>query len=153
VADRIPAWLPDWAQAVAAWMMEPIVLTVLASASVLLFVLSVIGLPLILARMPTDFFSRPERRRLRLDERRRPFWFVVLRTLKNALGSVLLVLGLVMLVLPGQGLITIFVALFLLDFPGKRRLQRWIVSRPAVHRTVNAIRRRTGRPPLELPQH
>jgi hypothetical protein len=153
VVDRIPAWLPDWAQAVAAWMMEPIVLTVLASASVLLFVLSMVGLPVVLARMPTDFFSRPERRRLRLDERQRPFWFVVLRTLKNALGSVLLVLGLVMLVVPGQGLITIFVALFLLDFPGKRRLQRWIVSRPAVHRPVNAIRRRTGRPPLELPQH
>lgn len=151
VADVIPAWLPDWAQAIAGWMVQPIVLTVLVSASVLLFALSLIGLPVALTRMPTDFFSRPERRRLRLAERERPFWFVVLRTLKNALGGVLLVLGLVMLIVPGQGLITIFVALFLLDFPGKRRLQRWVISRPAVHRPVNALRRRTGRPPLELP--
>lgn len=144
-------WLPHWAQAVSAWILQPVVLTLLAAASVLLFALSLIGLPIVLTRMPTDFFSRPERRRLRLDERRRPFWFVVLRTLKNALGAVLLVLGLAMLVMPGQGLITIFVALFLLDFPGKRRLQRRIISHPAVHRPVNALRRRRGRPALELP--
>lgn len=151
VTDRFPPWLPDWVQAVAGWMLQPIVLTVLASTSVVLFVLSVIGLPLILTRMPTDLFSRPERRRLELAERDRPFRFVVLRGLKNALGVVLLLLGLLMLVVPGQGLITIFVALFLLDFPGKRRLQRWAISRPVVHRPVNALRRRAGRPALELP--
>ena len=151
LSDRLPAWLPDWAQTVTAWILQPIVLAFLVSTSVLLFVLSLVGLPLVLQRMPTDFFSRPERRRLRLAERRRPFWFIVLRTLKNALGCVLLALGLLMLFVPGQGLLTIFVALFLIDFPGKRRLQRWVISRPAVHRPVNALRRRTGRPPLELP--
>lgn len=126
-------------------------LTLLVSTSVLLFALSLIGLPLFLTHMPTDFFTRPERRRLRLADRKRPFWFIVLRSLKNALGAVLVVLGLVMLVVPGQGLLTVFAALFLLDFPGKRWLQRWAISRPAVHRPVNALRRRTGRPPLELP--
>jgi hypothetical protein len=151
VSDRFPAWLPDWAQAAVDWVLQPIVLTLLISTSVVLFLLSLIGLPLILTRMPTDFFSRPERRRLKLAERKRPFWFVVFRSLKNALGSILLLLGLIMLVVPGQGLVTIFVALFLLDFPGKRRLQRWIISRRVVHRPVNALRRRAGRLPLELP--
>jgi hypothetical protein len=151
VSERLPPWLPDWVQAVAAWLLQPIVLTLLVSTSVLLFALSLIGLPLVLTRMPADFFPRPERRHLRLAERRRPFWFVVLRSLKNALGGVLLVLGLLMLFVPGQGLLTMFVALFLLDFPGKRRLQRWVISRPVVHRPVNALRRRAHRPPLELP--
>jgi hypothetical protein len=151
VTDRFPPWLPEWVQAVAGWMLQPLVLTVLVSTSAVLFVLSVIGLPMILTRMPTDFFSRPERRRLQLAERDRAFRFVVLRGLKNALGGVLLLLGLLMLVVPGQGLVTIFVALFLLDFPGKRRLQRWIISRLVVHRPVNALRRRAGRPALELP--
>ena len=132
-------------------MLQPLVLTLFVSISVLLFVLSLIGLPLALTRMPADFFSRPERRRLKLAERKRPFWFVVLRSLKNALGGILLVLGLLMLFVPGQGLLTIFVALFLLDFPGKHRLQRWVISRPAVHRPVNALRRRARRPPLQLP--
>ena len=147
----MPPWLPDWVQAVAAWLLQPVVLTLLVSTSVLLFALSLIGLPLVLTRMPADFFSRPERRHLRLAERRRPFWFVVLRSLKNALGSVLLVLGLLMLFVPGQGLLSILVALILMDFPGKRRLQRWVISRPAVHRPLNALRRRAGRPPFALP--
>jgi hypothetical protein len=143
--------VPAWAQDFTAWLLQPLVLTLLVGTSVLLFVLSLIGLPMVLTRMPADFFSRPERRRLKLSERRRPFWFIVLRTLKNALGGLLVALGLLMLFVPGQGLLTIFMALFLLDFPGKRRLQRWVISRPAVHRPVNALRRRAGRPPLELP--
>lgn len=151
---HVPEWLllllPDWVLALTTWLLQPLVLTVLVGSSGLLFVLSMIGLPLALTRMPTDFFSRPERRRITLAERRRPFWFVVLRGLKNGLGGLLLLLGVVMLVVPGQGLLTVFAALFLLDFPGKRRLQRWIISRRPVSRAVNAIRRRAGRPPLEL---
>jgi hypothetical protein len=149
--DRLPAWLPGWAQALASWMVQPVVLAVLLAVSTLLFALSLVGLPLILARMPADFFSRPERRRLELVDRERPVWFAVLRGGKNALGVVLLALGALMVVVPGQGLLTIVVALSLLDFPGKRRLERWIICRKAVHRPVNALRRRAGRPPLELP--
>lgn len=151
VSERVAAWLPGWAQPVAGWMLRPAVLTLLLVGSALLFVLSLIGLPLVLTRMPADFFSRPERRRLDLADRKRPPWFVALTVARNVLGGILLVLGVLMLFLPGQGLLAIFASLFLLDFPGKRRLQRWIISRPAVHGPVNALRRRAGRPPLELP--
>lgn len=132
-------------------MVRPAVLTFLVGASILLFVLSLIGLPLFLTRVPADFFSRPERRRLRLREQRRPFVFVLVRGLKNLLGLVLLALGVLMIFTPGPGLLTIFAALFLVDFPGKRRLQRWIISRPAVHAPINALRRRARRLPLSLP--
>jgi hypothetical protein len=151
VSDPSFGWLPEWAQLVVAWVLQPIVLTLLVSCSVLLFALSVIGIPLVLARMPTDFFSRPERHRLLLADRKRPFWYIALRGLKNTVGGLLLLLGLLLLILPGQGLLTIFAALFLLDFPGKHRLQRWIISRSVVHRPINALRLRSGRPPLELP--
>jgi hypothetical protein len=144
-------FLPDWARAFIVWMLQPLVLAVLLGVSVLLFVLGLVGVPLVLIRMPADFFSRPERRRLSLGDRRWPFWFVVLRGLKNLLGLLLVVMGLVMLLLPGPGLLTLFVALFLVDFPGKRRLQRWVVFRPAIQRTINAVRRRASRPPLERP--
>ena len=75
------------------------------------------------------------------------------RTARTALaGSVLLLLaaGVVMLLAPGQGLLTIMVALLFLDFPGKRRLQRRIVASPRVLRALNAMRRRAGQPPLQL---
>jgi hypothetical protein len=60
------------------------------------------------------------------------------------------VLGLLMLVLPGQGLLTLLAGLLLLDLPGKRRLERRIIGSPRVLGVVNALRKRWKRPPLEI---
>jgi hypothetical protein len=56
-----------------------------------------------------------------------------------------------MLVVPGQGLLSIAVALIVLDFPGKFRLERWLATRPPVWRSLNWLRKRFDRPPLEIP--
>jgi hypothetical protein len=69
-------------------------------------------------------------------------------TVKNTLGGCLLVAGIFMLVLPGQGILTILAALALLDFPGKRKLEMSILHRPAVLKSINWLRRRAGREPL-----
>ena len=71
---------------------------------------------------------------------------------KNALGVVLVLMGLAMLVLPGQGVLTLLIGISLLDFPGKRGLERKIIRTPTVHRAMDAIRRRAGKPPLVLPE-
>jgi len=55
-----------------------------------------------------------------------------------------------MLVLPGQGLLTILLGVTLVNFPGKYALERRIVSRPSVANTLNRIREAVGRNPLEL---
>jgi uncharacterized membrane protein YbaN (DUF454 family) len=65
---------------------------------------------------------------------------------------VLLVLGLLMLVLPGQGLLTIVAALAVMSFRSKRRLEHWLLSRPQLLSLVNHLRRRGGHPPLLSPQ-
>jgi hypothetical protein len=70
---------------------------------------------------------------------------------KNLLGIVLLVAGVLMLVAPGQGLLTIAMGIVLIDFPGKFRLERWVVTRPNVWRTLNWLRRRARRPELQRP--
>ena len=59
--------------------------------------------------------------------------------------------GLAMLVLPGQGVITILVGITLLNFPGKRRLELRIVRQRPVLLAINWIRARANRPPLVLP--
>ena len=51
---------------------------------------------------------------------------------------------------PGQGLLTILLGVMLLDFPGKRRLELKIVSRPSVLKTVNSLRSKFGKPKLVL---
>ncbi len=69
---------------------------------------------------------------------------------KNALGYIFVVAGFIMLVLPGQGIFTILIGIMLLNFPGKYRLEQWIVARRPVLRSINWLRRRAGRAPLVL---
>jgi hypothetical protein len=71
---------------------------------------------------------------------------------KNLLGVVLVAVGVVLSLpgVPGQGLLTIFVGVLLLDIPGKRRFERKIVQRPRVLGAINRLRARFERPPLEL---
>jgi hypothetical protein len=68
---------------------------------------------------------------------------------KNIGGFALFVSGLFMFLLPGQGLITMFAGLVLMDFPGKYRLERWAVNRKPVIRAINWLRARFDKPPLE----
>jgi hypothetical protein len=75
----------------------------------------------------------------------------LLRLLRNLVGIVLLLLGLAMLVLPGQGLLTILAALTLMDFRGKRRLECRLMLRPRVFKAINRFRFRSGQPHLLSP--
>ena len=69
---------------------------------------------------------------------------------RNVLGCLLIAAGVAMLVLPGQGVLTILVGTMLVDFPGKRRLERWIVERGPVLRAMNWLRERAGREPFAV---
>lgn len=136
--------VPAPARPIVSGLLEPNVMLVVTLCSVLLFVLSVLAIPHSVARIPSTYFLPRDRRP---QGARRTTAFHVG---KNVLGVVLLALGVAMLVLPGQGLLTIIVALVLIDFPGKRRLLRRLVSRPRVRQALNHMRERAGKPPLEL---
>lgn len=114
--------------------------------SLVLLLGSLAGTGWLLARLPSDYFVRD-------DDALGP-QHPLLRTgavlARNVAGIVLLVAGTAMLVLPGQGLLTILVGLILVNFPGKQALIRRILRQPAVRRTVDRLRERAGRDPLEL---
>jgi hypothetical protein len=123
------------------------VLTGIAIVSVVAFLLGVIVTPLVLIRLPADYFVRRESSpppALTVGR-------VLVLVVRNALGAVLILLGLLLLVLPGQGLITLLVGLLVLDFRGKRAWERRLVGRPGVLRVINGLRSRAGRAPLEIP--
>ncbi|MFZ4577877.1 MAG: hypothetical protein ACOYOB_05705 [Myxococcota bacterium] len=71
---------------------------------------------------------------------------------KNVLGVAVVTLGVFLALpgVPGQGLLTILLGLLLVDGPGKRRLERWILLRPGVLAGLNRLRSRWKRPPLVL---
>jgi UPF0716 family protein affecting phage T7 exclusion len=69
---------------------------------------------------------------------------------KNLLGVTLMIAGLAMLVIPGPGLLTVLIGFLLVDFPGKYKLERWLVARPAIRRPIDWLRKRAGRMPLQV---
>jgi len=102
----------------------------------------------IVALMPADHFSRPPGQDS--AARRHPVLRWTLIILKNAAGILILPLGVLMALplVPGPGLVFILVGLSLLDFPGKRSLERRLLAVPAVLRFLNRVRERFNRPPL-----
>jgi archaellum biogenesis protein FlaJ (TadC family) len=115
--------------------------------SVLSFIIGMISIPMLVARIPVDYFTHHTRHRL-ANSSRHPLLQLLLACLKNAFGAVLIVMGIVMLFTPGQGLLTILFGLMLMNYPGKYLLERWIISRPLIFRSVNNLREKKGQPPL-----
>jgi hypothetical protein len=113
---------------------------------VISLVVTVLLLPIWVARLPADHFSRHRVEPTRL----RTLPHVALRAAKNTLGAVLVFLGLLMLVLPGQGLLTILIGVFLVELPGKRAVERRIARQPVVRRFLDGVRVKHGAPPLIL---
>jgi len=110
---------------------------------------TLIGVPLLLISLPADYFVPGKRRRVLLVDWH-PLARIAVLVVKNLLGLVFLLAGVAMLVLPGQGLLTIAAGVLLLDFPGKFRMERKIVGYRPVLRSVNWLRRRAGREPIDL---
>lgn len=122
-------------------------LELLGAASLVLLVASAALLPLLVARLPTDYFSATARS---ANRERHPLLRLGGSILRNLLGTVLLLAGIAMLVLPGQGLLTILAAVVVLDFPGKKALERRLVGYPPLLAAANRMRRWRGRPPFEM---
>jgi len=122
---------------------------VATAVSTFMGIASVLAVPAMLVRMPADYFKHPKPHLLqRLRAAPTSKCLVILA--KNVLGLVLAAAGIAMLVLPGQGLLTILVALLLLDLPRKHDLEQKIVRRPKVRQAIDWLRTRKGQPPLEL---
>ena len=119
-------------------------------AAASMFVVSLLAVPLLLARIPADYFARTEASPMGW-QRRHPVLRWTLHLLKNVCGVLLVLAGVVMLFTPGQGVLTVLVGVSLMDFPGKRRLELWLVRRPRVLTSINWIRQRTHHSPLEMP--
>jgi hypothetical protein len=81
-------------------------------------------------------------------ENHHPLLRLMGHVLKNLVGAVFLAAGFAMLFLPGQGILTMLIGLSLIDFPGKRRLERKFIGQASVLRTINSMREKFGRPPL-----
>ncbi len=113
--------------------------------SAVTFVFSLLMLPWLIGRIPADYFTRPR------DPHR---WHVMLEPhaiLRNLLGLPIVMAGIAMLVLPGQGILTIMVGLGIMNFPGKFEIEKWVITRRGVLKTLNWVREKERHPPIEAP--
>lgn len=128
------------------WFIEHWVLLVILS--VVSFIASIVGSTMLLISLPADYFKTKERiRRIK-----NPVFRICFSSLKNIFGGMLIVVGIFLSVpgIPGQGVLTILTGLIISDFPGKRRLERRLISVPVVLSAANQIRSRFKRSSLVL---
>ncbi len=118
--------------------LSPELAAIIGGTSLALLLVSLVAIPWLLCRLPEGYLVDEPAERHGLAK----------RVFRNTLGGVLVLLGVLMLVLPGQGLLTIFVGLTLLDFPKKREWIKRVLSRPSLFKVINSMRERLGHPPL-----
>ena len=122
----------------------------LTGLSLVTFIAALLIVPFLVVRIPSDYFSGRKRSGHYKTHHYLSVPRLLLLIVKNAIGGLLVLAGIVMLVLPGQGVLTILIGIAIMNFPGKFRLERWIVSRGPTLWFINRLRRRRGRPPLVL---
>lgn len=135
---------PDRLMALYQWL-EP-ALPWLTAIGIVMVLLSMVAIPWLLVSMSEDYFVAPRR-----DPDRGPVAWMIW-VLRNSLALVLMLAGVLMLVLPGQGLLTILIGIMCGTFPGKYRLERWLVRHHSVYDGINWVRARWGRAPIQYPK-
>ena len=125
-----------------------------AVVGVMLFLITFSGslalVSLILIKLPADYFCSHYDRKLWSG--RAPGLRIAAAIGKNVLGALLIIVGIIMTLpgVPGQGLLTILLGVMLVDFPGKNRLEQKLLHRPAIRNSIDKLRARFGKPPLQL---
>lgn len=119
---------------------HPVAGVVSVVLSIAVYVGIAIAVPIILARLPADYFTRPPPRRSRAA------------VIGRALAGVLLVgAGVAMCFLPGPGIVAILLGLTIIGGDRTLRAARKLVARPRVLAAINSIRAKRGCEPLQMP--
>jgi archaellum biogenesis protein FlaJ (TadC family) len=125
------------------------ILVLSGMASIIIFIVSLLSLPWLVAKIPEDYFVPKKRAGTPWKGHFLGLWLLMF-AVKNVVGYLLLFSGFLMLFLPGQGILTILTGLLLMDYPGKFQLERKIALSPAVLSKLNWLREKANQPPLKI---
>ena len=119
----------------------------LGTISFLIFVFSIFSIKWLVALIPSDYFVNKTPSKFKSKY---PITWLLSVIIKNLLGYTLIIGGLLMLVLPGQGLFTIMIGLMLSNYPGKYFIEKRFIAIPSVLKTINWLRQKSNQPPLKV---
>jgi len=126
-------------------------LFLLGSLSIFILIISVFMMVLIISFLPEDYFKSENRNLISsVQNSRYPLLKLLVLITKNFFGILLLLSGILMLVLPGQGILTIITGLVFIDYPGKYKFERKLLRQKGVINSINWIRSRLSKPSLKV---
>lgn len=126
-------------------------LFLLGSLSIFILIISVFMMVLIISFLPDDYFKSENRNLISsVQNSRYPLLKLLVLITKNFFGVLLLLSGILMLVLPGQGILTIITGLVFMDYPGKYKFERKLLRQKGVINSINWIRSRLSKPSLKV---
>ncbi len=126
-------------------------LFLLGSLSIFILIISVFMMVLIISFLPEDYFKSENRNLISsVQNSRYPLLKLLVLITKNFFGVLLLLSGILMLVLPGQGILTIITDLVFMDYPGKYKFERKLLRQKGVINSINWIRSRLSKPSLKV---
>lgn len=113
------------------------------------FVVGTLAVRFFLLRLPATYFQDDHPRAFAWEDRHPALRWTAL-VAKNLLGWLVIGIGIILALpgVPGPGLLTIFIGVLLINFPGKRRLEQKLVGHPGILSRINAFRTRHGKLPL-----
>jgi hypothetical protein len=121
----------------------------LAVISLSTFIVTLFAVPVLIIHIPDKYFLHEKR--LPQNNPKDAIGFrLVFRILKNILGVFFVLTGFILLFLPGQGLLSILIGVMLMNFPGKYKVERAMIKQEKVLSTINWLRAKAHRPPLQL---
>ena len=117
--------------------------------SLLTFFGTILLMPILILMLPDDYFSNPGHR-MRRFIRKRPLLGIMVLIIKNLTGAIFIMVGIILLFMPGQGILTILIGLIMVNFPGKYRLERRLIKKPGVLESINRIRQKFRRAAFQI---
>lgn len=119
----------------------------LGTISFIIFIFSLLSIKWLVALIPSDYFLNKTNSTFKSSY---PLIWIITIVVKNIIGYTLIIGGILMLVLPGQGLFTILIGLMLSNYPGKYFIERKFIAIPSILRGINWLRKKSNSPPIEI---
>ena len=113
--------------------------------SFVVFVASLLLTPILLGKIPQDYFIHTNQHKVEINH----LGHLIIVVIRSLVGFVLLIAGIIMLVTPGQGIISILLGLFLMEFPGKRKLELKLINHEPTFKALNWLRGKANKDPFE----
>jgi hypothetical protein len=117
------------------------------SISLFVFLFSLISIKWLVSLIPEDHFINKKDSKIKTSNIF--IWYMVL-IFKNLIGYSLILGGIMMLVLPGQGLFTIIIGLMMSNYPGKYSIEKKFIAIPTILKSINWLRGKSNKPPIRI---